>query len=213
MLALEGEEFWRQTYDRLWFVISSKGLSVVAIDAAAGTLVGVWAVADDGGYDTMGCLHQDLDHAQVYGTRPSTSLLEALTGDHHNKDVADLLQTRHKNNRSTTGIVVEMLAIGVHQDFRRRGIGATMTELLLINIQNNGYKMAWSECSSHYSMKVLVNTGGRVENEIEYATFAIPGGGGGRPPSHPFQKKVQEPHDKIHLVVFRSDTLHCERLY
>ena len=38
-------------------------------------------------------------------------------------------------------------------------------------------------------------------------------GGGGHPPLYPFQDKVQEPHGKIHLVVFRSDTLHCERLY
>ena len=88
MLELDGE-FWRQTYDLLWPVMSSNGLSVVALDEVSGQLVGVWAVTDDGSYDTMGCLHQAHDHVQVYDTRSSTSLLEALKGD-HKKDVADL---------------------------------------------------------------------------------------------------------------------------
>ena len=78
--------------------------------------------------------------------------------------------------------------------------------IMLELIQHKGYRMAWSECSSHYSMKALVNNGGTVENAIKYATFAMPGGGDDSPPSYPFHDKVQDPHDTIHLVVFRFDS-------
>ena len=65
--------------------------------------------------------------------------------------------------------------------------------------------MSWAECTSQFSMKALVKHGGKVESEIDYASWEMPGGCCSKP-SYPLKGKVKEPHDKMSLVVFRFKT-------
>ena len=94
-----------------------------------------------------------------------------------------------------------MLSISVHKDFGKRGIGKNMTKLLLQNIKEKGFWIAWAECSSNFSTRALESHGCKVEKSIDYATYRVDGGCCGKT-IYPFAA-AQEPHTKVNLLVKR----------
>ena len=88
-----------------------------------------------------------------------------------------------------------MVCVVVHKDFGRRGIGGHLTRLLIENCKKQGYWLAFAECSSLYSTRALVKSGGVTEKTIDYKEYGKP--------SFPLADKIVEPHTCCNLVVFR----------
>ena len=94
------------------------------------------------------------------------------------------------------GVICEMQCVAVHKDYKRRGIGGILTNLLVENAKKQGYWMCFAECTSAYSTKALENHGAKTEFSIDYKTYSHGG-------STPFADTITEPHTKANLVVFR----------
>ena len=90
--------------------------------------------------------------------------LEPLVGQMNCDLVNELEQLKKVNKmKSKEGILLEMIAVGVHKDYARRGIGKELTNLLLENSKKHGFCMSKAECTSLYSTKALTKNGAVVE--------------------------------------------------
>ena len=108
------------------------------------------------------------------------------------KEYKDL---RKQHNLPAQGVICEMIALAVHKDYGRRGIGGILTKLLMQNAKKQGFRISFAECSSAFSTRALEKYGAKTEHSIEYKTWNLKG-------TFPFANAV-EPHTKINLVVFR----------
>ena len=84
-----------------------------------------------------------------------------------------------------------MIAVGVHQDFLKRGIAGEMTKLLLQNSKKKGFWMSKAECTSLWSTKALTKNGAKVEKSVKFEDFES------------LKGKVGEVHTEANLMVFR----------
>lgn len=89
-----------------------------------------------------------------------------------------------------------MISIATSKEFGRRGIGATMTNLVKQIAVERGYHVAYAYCSSAYSTKALTKNGGKIEKSMMYKDYIHEG-------KCPFEGKIEEPHVAYNLVVFR----------
>ena len=99
-------------------------------------------------------------------------------------------------------MLLEMIAVAVHKDYARRGIGRELTNLLLQNSKNKGFYMSKAECSSLYSTKALTKNGAITEKTIVYEDYRVKGGCCSAA-TYPFQGKTDGVHTAMNLVVFR----------
>lgn len=75
------------------------------------------------------------------------------------------------NLKTNLGGIFEQVAVGVHKDFGRRGIGGHLTRLMVKNAADKGFYFSFAECTSLFSSRALEKHGGKVEKSILYKDF------------------------------------------
>ena len=88
-----------------------------------------------------------------------------------------------------------MIAIAVHTDYGKRGIGGILTKLLVENIKKKGFWLAFAECSSEFSTRALLKHGAQKRHSIPYKSWEHRG-------AYPLSQPT-EPHTSMNLVVFK----------
>jgi predicted GNAT family acetyltransferase len=96
----------------------------------------------------------------------------------------------------------ELIAVVVDPAFGGKGIGGKLTDLCVKKAFEKGFKVAFAECSSHYSTRALEKFGGKVEHEIVYADYTY-GKGCCSKGTQPLAD-IPAPHTSCKLVVFRK---------
>ena len=181
------------------FFYVNNGLSVVAIDEASGKLAGALCAKDSdpegvgcGSICSIMCMLCKLYRRN----KKLMSTTIAFTNEMMEPMEKSIEEIMKKNNIPKRGVAVEMISIATSKDFGRRGIGATMTNLVKDIAIKRGYHLAYAFCSSAFSTKALTKNGGKIEKTMMYKDYIKDG-------KCPFEGKIEEPHVAYNLVVFR----------
>ena len=143
-------------------------MSVIAQDAANGKICGAFTSVDANHFysPSFGDSWRQfkLGFKMFSALGDGIEYLEPLVGQMNCDLVNELEQLKKVNKmKSKEGILLEMIAVGVHKDYARRGIGKELTNLLLENSKKHGFCMSKAECTSLYSTKALTKNGAVVE--------------------------------------------------
>lgn len=132
---------------------SSNGMSVVCIDTSNGSVAGVFWTRD-----LLIPLPHDFDISSLYCHVPSLRVLEKLESDYFK------LRTGLE-----IGDCMDLWMLGVHPNYRKRGIAVALTRVTLEWVATKGYKYIILESSGGYSAKCAASAGMKCVVRKEYA--------------------------------------------
>ena len=87
------------------------------------------------------------------------------------KETAQMMKA--EKLKKPLGLQCELVAVAVDPGYGGKGIGGKLTDLCVKKAWDKGFKIAFAECSSHYSTRALEKFGAKTEHEILYTDYTF----------------------------------------